>query len=119
MRIFKFGGASVKSSDGVKNLVAIVAKNLNQPLVVVVSAMGKITNKLEQLSADAFQYKRIDQSILNEVKRFHLEIIADLFKKDHPIFKRIENEFTNLEQSCLKHLEKSYDFYYDQTVSLG
>ena len=119
MRIFKFGGASVKSANGVKNLAGIVAKNFDQPLVVVVSAMGKITNKLEQLSAYTFQYKRIDQSILNEVKRFHLEIIADLFKKDHPIFKRIENEFTNLEQSCLKHLEKSYDFYYDQTVSFG
>ena len=119
MRIFKFGGASVKSAEGVKNLAGIVAKNLDQPLVVVVSAMGKITNKLEQLSAYTFQYKKIDQTKLDEVKRYHLDIINDLFKKDHPIVDRIEKEFANLEVSCLKHLNRSYDFYSDQTVSYG
>ena len=119
MRIFKFGGASVKSAKGVKNLAAIVVKNLDQPLIVVVSAMGKITNKLEQLSADTFQSKRIDQSILDEVKSYHHDIITDLFKKDHPIVNRIEKEFANLEVSCLKYLDQSYDFYYDQTVSFG
>ena len=119
MRVFKFGGASVKSAEGVKNLAEIVAKNLDQPLVVVVSAMGKITNMLEQLSADTFQNKRIDQTKLDEVKRFHLDIINDLFKKDHPIVNRIEKEFANLELSYLKYLDKTYDFYYDQTVSFG
>ena len=119
MRIFKFGGASVKSADGVKNLAEIVAKSLDQPLVVVVSAMGKITNKLEQLSADTFQNKKVDQSKLDEVKSYHQDILNDLFKKDHPIVKRIEDEFANLERCCLEYLDHSFDFYYDQTVSFG
>jgi len=119
MRVFKFGGASVKSADGVINLAEIVAKNLDQPLVVVVSAMGKITNKLEHLSANTFRSKTIEQSKLDEIKLFHQDIINALFKKDHPIVDRIEKEVANLEASYLEYLDKSYDFYYDQTVSFG
>jgi aspartate kinase len=119
MRIYKFGGASVKSAEGVKNLAEIVANNLDKPLVVVVSAMGKITNELEQLSAETYQNKTIDQSKLDEVKRFHLDIINALFKEDHPIISHIENELANLEECCLKYLDRPYDFYYDQTVSYG
>jgi aspartate kinase len=119
MRIYKFGGASVKSAEGVKNLAEIVANNLDKPLVVVVSAMGKITNELEQLSAETYQNKTIDQSKLDEVKRFHLDIINALFKEDHLIISHIENELANLEECCLKYLDRPYDFYYDQTVSYG
>ena len=49
MRVFKFGGASVKSADAVKNVSKVLNAHGEGPLVVVISAMGKITNKMEQL----------------------------------------------------------------------
>ena len=119
MRIFKFGGASVKSAEGVKNLSDIVAGYLDQPLVVVVSAMGKTTNSLEGLCNYTHLNNKIDQNGFDKVKHYHFEIVNDLFLKDHPIVKRIEDEFANMEVSYLKYVDRPYDFYYDQVVSFG
>ena len=72
MKVFKFGGASIKDADAVRNLEKIITKNIGYELVIVVSAMGKMTNAFERL-ADDFFYKDGDISVLLEsIQRFHL-----------------------------------------------
>ena len=80
--VFKFGGASVKDADSVKNVASILQKYGTTPTIVVISAMGKTTNKLEEL-ANAWFYKKGNADVvLNELKIFHLSIIENLFGKN-------------------------------------
>jgi aspartate kinase len=82
MKVFKFGGASVKDALAVKNVSAILARFPTEKIIVVVSAMGKTTNKLEELidalyTQDHSKFTRC----LNELKSYHWEIIAGLFSE--------------------------------------
>lgn len=114
MRIFKFGGASVKDAEGVRNLFKIVEKSLDQPLVVVVSAMGKTTNALELLARKA--YNKDDWSDdLQKLKAYHQGICADLFS-DLP--EDIQNWFLQLE-GTLQNPGKNWLLYYDQIIPFG
>ena len=119
MRVFKFGGASVKSAEGVKNLASIVSDNLDQPLVVVVSAMGKTTNLLEQICLNSYKSKKLDKAGLEVLKSFHYKIIDSLFQSESEIGKTVAQEYADLEVSHLKYKDESYDLYYDQIVPYG
>ena len=78
MRVFKFGGASVKSASAVKNVAEVLRTQSDGPLLVVISAMGKITNKLESL-VDAYYSNKEEKRVLyKEILNFHAEIIQDL-----------------------------------------
>ena len=94
MRVFKFGGASVKDADGVKNLVEILKKYELKNLVVVISAMGKTTNMLEKLTSDYFKGEKTS---LKEVKSFHYSIMNELFEKNHTIYDEVNNLFVEIE----------------------
>lgn len=126
MKVFKFGGASVKDANGVKNVGAILKRYPNENIVVVVSAMGKVTNALERLT-DAYFYaseKKQDQedavSVLNEIKKYHFDIIEQLFPdKNHPIYNEINNAFVELDWAIEEEPTHSYDHEYDQIVSIG
>lgn len=122
MKVFKFGGASIKDAEAVRNLVKIVKENIGYELVIVVSAMGKMTNALERLCSEFF-YQDADISVLlDNVIRFHLDICNDLFtKKDHQVYKDLEVSFERFKSKALKlrRAEASYDFMYDQLVSEG
>lgn len=121
MQVFKFGGASVKNADGVRNLVKIVSQYGSRPLLVVVSAMDKTTNALEKV-AEAWFYKQGDSKVLlEEVKRFHVSIIHDLFgvEGSAAIASEIDDCFAAVEWDLDDEPVKSYDFHYDQLVSLG
>lgn len=120
MNVFKFGGASVIDTEGIKNLKDIVAhfKN-NEELLIVVSAMGKTTNKLEQV-VNAFTSDQAWKEALTEVFEDHKKSLQLLVaKKDKAAFEtldKIQNyAFTFLEQDG----GSEYDFIYDQIVSLG
>ena len=120
MQVFKFGGASVKDSQGVKNVVEVLKQFPNQKIAVVVSAMGKTTNSLERL-AKAFFYKTENADIiLEEVKKYHLDICHHLFaNSSHPIFTELENTFVELYWAIEDEPTHSFDFEYDQIVSMG
>jgi aspartate kinase len=120
MKVFKFGGASVKDAEAVKNVASILKKFPNEKIIVVISAMGKTTNALEKL-ADAFFYGKTEkENTLEEIKSFHLSIIEKLFsEKNHPIYSTIENTFVELEWATENKPEHGYDHEYDQIVSLG
>ena len=115
MQVFKFGGASIKDADAVKNVGNIIKDFGKKPLVVVVSAMGKTTRALEELLAnkeDSSFEKR-----LNNIKAFHLDLIKDLFDPTHPVFIEINNRFAELAQLNYKNTEDV--LLHAQVVSYG
>jgi aspartate kinase len=119
MQVFKFGGASVKSSEAVRNVVSIIQSQVKEPTVVVISAMDKITNKLEEL-VKAYFYKEGDvQARFEEVKTFHLKIAKELFAEGSAIFSDLNNVFVEIQWVLEEEPSYTYDHHYDQIVSQG
>lgn len=120
MQVFKFGGASVKDVESIKNVSTILKKNTAEPTVVVISAMGKMTNKLEELAKAYFYKKDTVSFIFEEVKHFHLNILNQLFPNTSaPVYNDIENVFVELLWALEEEPAYSYNFHYDQIVSQG
>ena len=120
MQVFKFGGASVKDADSVKNVASILKKHADRSTIVVISAMGKTTNKLEQL-VNAYFYKDGDiEPILSELKTYHLSILNQLIpNKANTIYNDIENVFVELLWALEEEPSSTYNYHYDQLVSQG
>ncbi len=120
MKVYKFGGASVKNAEAVRNIAKIIADSGEEKLVIVVSAMGKTTNALEKL-VRAFFYKEGNVSaILEEIKAFHYEILNELFdSKSHPVFEEVHNTFVEIEWQLEDEPVGTFDFEYDQMVGIG
>lgn len=119
MIVYKFGGASVNDARGVKQLASIVAET-NDNLIVVVSAMGKTTNKLEAIVAAVLQENAEAMELISNLHHEHLAILNDLFKNSsHPVFAEINKLFHTINKSCNSLRTKGYDFLYDQVVSYG
>lgn len=117
MKIYKFGGTSVKNADGVKNVSGIV-KNESDNLVVVISAMGKITNLLETLINAYFERAHRKWEILQEFQNYHLQIINELFGEGKtPAI--ITDFFTELESKLKKTPSLDFSFEYDQVICFG
>lgn len=120
MKVFKFGGASVKDAVGVRNVAKILEKYKEAKILAVISAMGKTTNMLEKV-AEAFYYKNADVAAqIKPVRDYHFAILDELFgNKNHPVFDAVNNVFAELEWATEGEPTKSYDFEYDQVVSIG
>jgi aspartate kinase len=122
MIVFKFGGASVKDADAVRNVCNIIRGYESNQLVVVVSAMGKTTNALELVVQARFSANDIPtaKQYLQVVRDFHHKIAAELFvDKSNPVFDRMNNVFVEIEWCLDDDISKGYDFIYDQVVSSG
>ena len=120
MQIFKFGGASVKDADGVKNLVRVLKSEGYKNVLLVVSAMGKTTNAFEQVvKAYLEKDEKLDDYLLG-VKTYHTQLINELFEvKNHAILFEIEHMFGLLKGFMLANRSTNYSFVYDQIVSFG
>jgi aspartate kinase len=121
MKVFKFGGASVKNTDAVKNVGAILSLYPGEKIVIVVSAMGKTTNKLEEIVA-ALQAKNEKQfnDLVDELYEYHQFILGELFNERHfKIFQIIDSIFEKLKLRIKDNFSDNYSFEYDQVVSLG
>jgi aspartate kinase len=120
MKVFKFGGASVKDAAAVKNVANVLSLFTKEQLLVVVSAMGKTTNALEQLAEAYYKKQKTKNTIYKEIKAFHDQIIAGLLRhKDSNAYDDIENLFIELECILETKPESSFDCVYDQIVSYG
>ena len=120
MRVFKFGGASVKDAEAIKNVATIVSLFSNEEVVVVVSAMGKMTNALEKVVDAYFNKKENIRDLINDVKKFHSDIIDNLgFINNHPLRAQVENSFVEIDWLIEEEPSKGYAFAYDQIVSQG
>jgi aspartate kinase len=120
MKVFKFGGASIKDAISIQNMAEIIAGNNNTPLVIVVSAMGKTTNKLEEILYKKLRGEHFDLELAALIT-FHKSIINALFEDRSPqIEKKIKPLFEELEEILNEHqLFKVSDLAYDAVVSFG
>ena len=120
MKVFKFGGASVKDAESVRNVYSILKKHRQTPLLVVVSAMGKTTNLLEQLLS-AFMQKDVNlqKKHLETLKAYHNNIIEDLFHEFDADLSSYRQLFIDLEDYLTSESTGNYDFSYAQIVSKG
>ena len=120
MKIFKFGGASVKDAAGVKNLATVLNTVGHKDTLMVVSAMGKTTNALEEIIASYFKNKKQTPAEILPLKQFHLEIVNVLFQEHKS---EVENAVNQLFEELLRFLKANkspdYSFVYDQVVSFG
>jgi aspartate kinase len=119
MKVFKFGGASIKDASSIKNILKIISSYNDDKLIIVVSAMGKTTNALEIVVDNYFNNKPELQSSILDVFNFHSEIMMDLFKKNDPVFFETSKLFEKLKSFIKSNKSPSYSFVYDQIVSLG
>lgn len=120
MEIFKFGGASVKDAASVKNVFQVLKTTGFQNKVVVISAMGKMTNAFEVVVKQYLLQGEIPKESLSEIKEYHLELVSELFgSQQSPVFKIIETLFTELENFMTHNKSTQYDFVYDQIVCYG
>ena len=118
MEIFKFGGASVKDANGVKNFVTTLRKLDKKEVLIVISAMGKMTNAFEDI-VNAYDQKTKDlDQLLSKAKAFHFDIIETLnFKSTSQIRAQVEDLFIEIKQFFEQNQETDYDYVYDQIVS--
>ena len=120
MQVFKFGGASIKDANGVKNLASVLNRTGHKNTLIVVSAMGKTTNAIELLIKNYFENKKELQSSLQEVKKYHNEILLDLFENvNHIAFKKVNTLFDELNRFLKTNKSPDYNFVYDQVIGFG
>jgi aspartate kinase len=120
MRIFKFGGASVKDGEGVRNLVRVLTETGTEKTFLVVSAMGKMTNALEATVDAYFQKKEAVTPALEAVESFHLAILRDLFPSEgHLVYREVRRLFEEIRGFLAWNKSPKYAFVYDQVVSYG
>jgi aspartate kinase len=120
MKVFKFGGASVKNSDAVRNVADILKAHEREKILVVISAMGKTTNALEKVVDAWFKNDPCLDEYFDAVKKFHLDIIKDLFPfVNYPVYIEIGSLFEELQEYLENPPSANYDYEYDQVVSFG
>lgn len=119
MKVFKFGGASVKDAEGVKNVLRVLDTTGRTHKLIVISAMGKITNALEEVVSEYLISGKYNDS-LQPIKEFHHKILLDLFgDKEIKVFKKVKEYFQEMENFLNHNRSQQYDFVYDQVVIYG
>ncbi|MGA9269144.1 MAG: aspartate kinase [Lutimonas sp.] len=132
MRVYKFGGASVKDAAGVRNVLKVLRELEASDTVVVISAMGKMTNAFESLVRSFFDGPEVSEMLetkdtigsfysqLESIRAFHFDILDDLgFEATHPVRSEVEELLEGIRTFLKNNDSESYDFVYDQIVSCG
>ncbi|HPT22516.1 MAG TPA: aspartate kinase, partial [Bacteroidales bacterium] len=118
MKVYKFGGASVKDADGIRNLAGIVSQEPDN-LVIVVSAFGKTTNALEKVLKAWLADDDAYNTLLDEIYENHQSVVSELFTKGNAVKGKIDDSFSCLKKYLISGKKEDYDFEYDQVVSYG
>lgn len=120
MKIFKFGGASVKDANGIRNLAAVLEITGEKKLLVIVSAMGKMTNGLEVVVSNYFSNRAEIDASVSEIYNYHYNIISEVFHNNsHPVFSEVQKLFKDLSYFLKHSKSKNHAFVYDQVVGYG
>nr|HMU05373.1 aspartate kinase [Saprospiraceae bacterium] len=119
IKVFKFGGASVKDSEGFKNVGQILQKYSDEKIVVVVSAMGKTTNALEEVVKSFYAQDGQTEALLLNIKSSHVALIQELFPVSQVVLDDINDAFVEIEWVLEEAPHEDYDYTYDQIVSMG
>ena len=121
MKVYKFGGASLGSKERIENVGKILLESSNEPLMVIMSAMGKTTNALEKV-VDAFfeGNSTVALQLFDEIKESHLAIVKDILQGTAKnAVEHLQTFFTEVEWLLHDQPVQSYDYYYDQIVCIG
>ena len=119
IRVFKFGGASLRDTENIKNVAEIIRKNTDTQLLVVVSAIGKTTNALEEVVRAYFAQNNTANDLLNAVRENHTAILQTLFDKKDDVWAQINDLFVEADWVLEDEPHDDFDYVYDQIVSLG
>ncbi len=117
MKVFKFGGASIKNATAIRNMCEIISTHQSERLIVIVSAMGKSTNALENIHHCVLEHQDYSRQV-EELISFHEVIVRELFSDDHLIDSLIEQSKSYFEEA-LSNRDVSSDQLYDTIVSVG
>ncbi len=118
MKVFKFGGASVKDAEGIRNLIKIIAGE-PENLIVVISAFGKTTNALEKVLKSWLAGENDYKDHLDAIYSYHSSVTEELFPSGNSARSKIDISFSNLRKYLKSSKRSEYDFEYDQIVSYG
>ncbi|GEP88595.1 aspartate kinase [Chitinophaga terrae (ex Kim and Jung 2007)] len=121
MKVFKFGGASLESIERIRQVGQIVQSFPDEKLLIVISAMAKTTNELEKVAENFYlRKKEIAAQLLFNIEQGHLRVAEGLLgTTEHPVFQQLQQFFTEAEWTLGEKPMRTYDYYYDQLVSLG
>lgn len=123
IKVFKFGGASIKDADGFKQVARIIHMFKDEQLVIVVSALGKTTNAIENVVNSHCAKDGRALLLLKEVERYHQYIVDDLFDENsqekHTLFRKVAQFFDDITRMLTNLPIDNYDLLYDQIVSFG
>ena len=119
IKVFKFGGASLRDVDNIKNVADILHKFSSENLLIVVSAMGKTTNALEEIVASYFERDGKAPDILKGIREKHETLMAELFDTDDDVYAQVNDTFVEVEWILEDEPHDAYDYIYDQIVSIG
>lgn len=121
MKVFKFGGASVNSTERIKNVAEIIKSYSGEKLLIVVSAMGKTTNALEKV-VEAFYANKKDEALelFHSIKANHENTLKYLVNLHwNGATEQLNNFFTEIEWLLHDKPVRAFDYYYDQVVCIG
>jgi aspartate kinase len=119
MKIFKFGGASVKDASNIKNIATILQNEGTKNTLIVISAMGKMTNAFEDV-VDAYYQKLEELPIkLNFIEAYHKKIMDELFDKEETIYSKVDILFSELSWFLERNTSQRYNYVYDQIICFG
>ncbi len=116
MKVFKFGGTSIRNAKAIENVTSIIQSQREEKLLIVVSAMGSTTDALEQIVSIAQSGKNITPQI-DKLVHYHLQVMRELFPERHPIYAEFEKVSEQLQSEAVR--QGDFDQIYDQVVSLG
>ena len=119
MKVYKFGGASIKDAEAVKNVLTVLKQTQDNRLLIVISAMGKTTNALEKVVDAYLNNPSLLESSIFEVQNYHANIASQLFQKNHSIFTKISALFAELNTFLKTNKSTNKNFVYDQIVPYG
>ena len=117
--IYKFGGSSLKNAANIKLVTKIISENKEDDMVIVFSAMGKVTNMLEEVVNSYFNKQKKVRNLLKKVRDFHVSLANQLFNKNDKVFDEINNLIVEIEWVIDDAPTDNYSYYYDQIVAVG
>lgn len=117
--IYKFGGSSLKNAANIKLVTKIISENKENDMVIVFSAMGKVTNMLEEVVNSYFNKQKKVRNLLKKVRDFHVSLANQLFNKNDKVFDEINNLIVEIEWVIDDDPTDNYSYYYDQIVAIG
>ena len=119
IKVFKFGGASLRDAENIRNVAAILQKFKSENILIVVSAMGKTTNALEEVIASYFERDGKAFDTLNSIRAKHEALIHELMGNDAAVLADINDILVEVEWILEDEPHDAYDYIYDQIIAIG